>query len=78
MSNNPQTMEDGLSKHRSDLLMATSQETTIVTNAFDFAAQQCRLLAEEVLKLKDDNKGLLANNQKLDIDLKKLKDEKKI
>lgn len=75
--NDSPTIEDGLSKHRGDLLMATSQETTIITNAYDFAANQCRLLAEDNVQLKKENEGLLANNQALHIEIKKLQDEKK-
>lgn len=65
-----------LTNEKRDLLANQSQATTVSTNAFDFAAEQCLKLGNRLIKSEKQNQTYKTTIQSLEVQLKKAKEVK--
>ena len=73
---NPVVLYQLLAKEKNSLSATTSQMTTIVTNAFDFAAEQAVEVANQLVKSEKLNEKYKTIIQSLEAQLKKAKEAK--
>lgn len=71
-----QLLHASLTKEKRDLLANQSLATTVSTNAFDFAAEECLKIGTQLVKVEKQNQTYKTTIQSLEAQLKKAKEAK--